>query len=62
MAFYQDAEKLKDFEKKTLQINQRQNYIRCIDCIADYIDDIFFEFCEEMDDDFEPAGKSWIFF
>lgn len=40
-----------------MQIYHRQNYIRCIDCIADYIDDIFSEFCDEMDDELEPNGK-----
>lgn len=59
--FYQDAEQLKRFEKRTIQIYHRQSNIRCIDCIADYIDDIFSEFCDEMDEELEPDGKNWIF-
>lgn len=42
---------------KTLQIYHRQNNIRCIDCIADYIDDMFSEFCGEMDEELEPDSK-----
>lgn len=55
--FYQDAEQLKTIEKKTILKNHRQNNIRCIDCIADYIDDIFSDFCDEMDEELEPNGE-----
>lgn len=56
--FYQDLEKSKNYEKRTLQIYHRQNNIRCIDCITDYIDDIFSEFCDEMDEELEPDSKT----
>ena len=56
-SFYEDAEKLKNYEMKTLQIYHRQNNIRCIDCITNYIDDIFNDFCDEMDEQLELGGK-----
>lgn len=60
-SFYQDAEKLKNYEKRTLRIYHRQNNIRCIDCIADYIDDMFSDFCDEMDEEFEPGSRTQFF-
>lgn len=55
--FYQDADQLKNSEMRTMQTYQRQINIRCIDCIADYIDDIFSDFCDEMDEELAPNGE-----
>lgn len=54
--FYKDAEQLKNSEKNTMQLNHQRHNIRCIDCIADYIDDIFSDFCGEIDEEFAPNG------
>lgn len=54
--FRHDAEHLRDFHKKSLHIFDRRNYIRCLDCVEDYLDEMFGEFCDFMDDT-ELNGK-----
>lgn len=49
-AFRQDAEKMKVLQKQSLQMYQRRDYIRCFDCVADYIDEMISDFCGIMDD------------
>lgn len=48
--FRHDAEKMKDLHEQSMQMFHRRNYIRCIDCIVDYLDAMFDEFCDTMDD------------
>lgn len=47
--FRHDAEKMKDLHEQSMQMFHRRNYIRCLDCIVDYLDAMFDEFCDTMD-------------
>lgn len=65
--FRESAKEMTDIEKESLKQYQRRNYIRCLDCVSDYFDDIFSGFCDDMDEvesETKPPalllGKSWL--
>lgn len=41
---------MKNLQKESLKLYQRRHYIRCLDCVTDFFDELFSGFCDDMDD------------
>ncbi|XP_055306856.1 uncharacterized protein LOC129571115 [Sitodiplosis mosellana] len=49
-AFHNQAKEMKDLHKQSVGMFDRRFHIKCVDCITDYFEEMFANFCGSMDD------------
>lgn len=49
-AFQDQAREMKNLHKQSLAIFDRRYHMRCIDCISDYFEELFGDFCNVLDE------------